>query len=128
MRSDISASPFFAEQGIPLLIEKLTASSGAVKVIVLFFIEAKLTKTPKRDALLSIADALPVYGPGQVSLKSRKLWDAISIEVGVDTSERYTNATPRYSIRQIWRQKMLHSSRLNLLSERCIKKLSLPIC
>ncbi|TIA93584.1 hypothetical protein E3P99_00068 [Wallemia hederae] len=65
LRSDISASPFFAEQGIPLLIEKLTASSGAVK----------------RDALLSIADALPVYGPGQVSLKSRKLWDAISIEI-----------------------------------------------
>ncbi|TIC07344.1 hypothetical protein E3Q08_01193, partial [Wallemia mellicola] len=65
LRDAISASPFFAAQGIPLLIEKLTASSGAVK----------------RDALLSIAQALPVYGPGQVSLKSRKLWDAISIEI-----------------------------------------------
>ncbi|TIB39716.1 hypothetical protein E3P86_00986 [Wallemia ichthyophaga] len=75
LRQNICSSPHFAQQAIPLLIDKLTATSGPVK----------------RDTLLTITHALPVYGFGHVSQKSRSLWDAISIEILYSTDTHTEN-------------------------------------
>ncbi|KAG9047697.1 hypothetical protein FS837_001661, partial [Tulasnella sp. UAMH 9824] len=65
LRSCLSASPFFGTLAVPLFLEKLAATTAAVK----------------QDVLQTMSICLPVYGPAVARKFGSTIWDAVKIEI-----------------------------------------------
>ncbi|KIO20015.1 hypothetical protein M407DRAFT_11103 [Tulasnella calospora MUT 4182] len=65
LRSCLSASPFFGTLAVPIFMEKLAATTAAVK----------------QDVLQTMSICLPVYGPAVAQKFGNTIWDAVKIEI-----------------------------------------------
>lgn len=65
LRNSLIAHPGFAPHAMPLLLEKLTASSGSAK----------------RDTLETLELALPIFGIAATKANEKKLWEGLKIEI-----------------------------------------------
>lgn len=65
LRSCLAAHPGLAPHAMPLLLEKLSASSGGAK----------------RDTLETLELALPIYGKAATLANQKKLWEGLKIEI-----------------------------------------------
>ncbi|GAB5591220.1 hypothetical protein Unana1_06120 [Umbelopsis nana] len=65
LRHSLSSSPLFAKFAMPLLLEKLSSSSGSAK----------------KDSMETIAECAPVYGANALLPNINELFDALKVEV-----------------------------------------------
>ncbi|CAO3697107.1 unnamed protein product [Umbelopsis ramanniana] len=65
LRHSLSSSPLFAKFAMPLLLEKLSSSSGSAK----------------KDSMETIAECAPVYGANALLPDINELFDALKVEV-----------------------------------------------
>lgn len=67
LRECLSATSYFAKFALPLIMEKLSSSSG----------------NAKKDSMDTIAACAPVYGAAALAPHVNELFDALKIEVGL---------------------------------------------
>ncbi|KAF8982331.1 hypothetical protein BGZ46_001445 [Entomortierella lignicola] len=65
LRDCLSATPYFAKFALPLLLEKLSSSSGSAK----------------KDSMETIAACAPVYGSSALTPYSEELWSGLQNEI-----------------------------------------------
>ncbi|CAB4400794.1 unnamed protein product [Rhizophagus irregularis] len=73
LRECLSATPYFAELAMPLLIEKLTSSSG----------------NAKKDSMETLASCAPVYGAKSIVPHLEELWEYLREEVVNATDDSF---------------------------------------
>ncbi|CAG8494992.1 1280_t:CDS:10, partial [Ambispora gerdemannii] len=71
LRECFSATPHFANQAMPLLLEKLASSSG----------------NAKKDSMETLAACAPVYGANALTPYLEDLWDGLKIEIFHSTDD-----------------------------------------
>ncbi|KAG0005423.1 hypothetical protein BGZ79_004840 [Entomortierella chlamydospora] len=65
LRDCLSATPYFAKFALPLLLEKLSSSSGSAK----------------KDSMETIAACVPVYGSSALTPYAEELWSGLQNEI-----------------------------------------------
>lgn len=65
LRAAVSASPALAPLGLPVLVEKMSASGGAARI----------------DTLRTLAACLPVYGGAAAQAHARELWGYLKLDL-----------------------------------------------
>ncbi|KAG0233463.1 hypothetical protein BGW42_007420 [Actinomortierella wolfii] len=71
LRECLAATPYFAKFALPLLLEKLSSSSGSAK----------------KDSMETIAACAPVYGSSALEPYSEELWNGLRNEIFHATSD-----------------------------------------
>ncbi|RIA93901.1 Dos2-interacting transcription regulator of RNA-Pol-II-domain-containing protein [Glomus cerebriforme] len=75
LRECLSATPYFAEFAMPLLLEKLTSSSG----------------NAKKDSMETLAACAPVYGANSIVPYLEPLWEYLKDEIINATDDSFEN-------------------------------------
>ncbi|RKO94648.1 RNAPII transcription regulator C-terminal-domain-containing protein, partial [Blyttiomyces helicus] len=90
MRDVISATPRFAKYAMPMLLEKMSSTSGTAKVSpsAIVFRNSLLTASlTQRDAMETLAASAPVYGAEALLPHLSDAWDFLKEEASEDENE-----------------------------------------